>query len=60
MKEVGQILVEKYGKKFTGEGDELRLGKRPLEGAQTMVDQYSLPCTAEDFLQQSKELLSSR
>jgi len=33
VKEVGQILVEKYGKKFTGEGDELRLREEAAGGS---------------------------
>lgn len=58
--EVAQLLVEQHGKEWTGEGAEDRIGKRPLDGARATVLQYSLPCTAEEFLQQTVGLVEAR
>eukprot|EP00897_Mesotaenium_endlicherianum_P002821 jgi/Mesen1/2567/ME000162S01696 len=58
--EVAKILVEKYGKTWDPRGAEDRLGKRPIEGARSTVEQFGLPITPAEYLAQSLELLSAR
>ncbi|CAI5479891.1 unnamed protein product [Closterium sp. Yama58-4] len=58
--EVARILVERYGKVWTGEGAEDRIGKRPIDGARATVQRYGLPCTPEELLAQSHVLVEER
>eukprot|EP01018_Ginkgo_biloba_P004735 Gb_38742 [translate_table: standard] len=43
-------FLAKYEKQWDGRGEEKRLGKRPLEAAECIIEDYQLPCTAEEFL----------
>ncbi|CAI5492719.1 unnamed protein product [Closterium sp. Naga37s-1] len=58
--EVARILVERYGKTWTGEGAEDRIGKWPIDGARATVQRYGLPCTPEELLEQSHVLVEER
>ncbi|KAJ7560774.1 hypothetical protein O6H91_04G145300 [Diphasiastrum complanatum] len=53
--EVYAKIVWKYGKKWEWDGIGLikRLGKRPLEVAASLVEDYELPCTADELLEES-------
>eukprot|EP01018_Ginkgo_biloba_P017417 Gb_14638 [translate_table: standard] len=50
MEDVLKDFLAKYEKQWDGRGQEKRLGKKPLEAAEIIVEDYQLPCTAEEFL----------
>lgn len=60
MDEVLEIQVKKYGKEWDGRGSERRLGKRPLEAAACLIEDYDLPCTPVEFNAESLALLGNR
>lgn len=46
MEEVLESVVTSFGKEWDGaRGAQKRLGKRPLEAAASVVEEYDLPCT---------------
>lgn len=58
--EVSKIIVERYGKAWHTGGVAGRLGKRPLDGAAMLVEEFGLPCTPQEYLSQSLTLLQDR
>lgn len=60
MEEVLEIQVTKYGKEWDGRGSQRRLGKRPLEAAACLIEDYDLPCTPVEFNAESLALLGNR
>ena len=60
MEEVLEIQVTKYGKEWDGRGSERRLGKRPLEAAACLIEDYDLPCTPVEFNAETLALLGNR
>lgn len=60
VEEVLQIQVTKYGKEWDGRGAQRRLGKRPLEAAACVIEDYDLPCTPVAFHAESLALLGIR
>jgi len=60
VEEVLEIQVTKYGKEWDGRGSQRRLGKRPLEAAACLIEDYDLPCTPVEFNAESLALLGNR
>lgn len=58
--EVLQIQVTGFGKKWDGRGAQKRLGKRPLEAAACLIEDYGLPCTPEELTTETLALLQPR
>ncbi|CAM6109053.1 unnamed protein product [Calypogeia fissa] len=57
---VSKEIVTNCGKKWDGRGAEKRLGKRPLEAAEALKQDYDLPISAEEIFTQSIELLNNQ
>ncbi|KAG0626295.1 hypothetical protein M758_2G117400 [Ceratodon purpureus] len=55
-----KIVVTRYGKNWDGRGAQKRLGKRPLEAAASVIEDYDLPCTPFDFNAEVLALLQER
>eukprot|EP00252_Welwitschia_mirabilis_P013342 TRINITY_DN2939_c0_g1_i1.p1 TRINITY_DN2939_c0_g1~~TRINITY_DN2939_c0_g1_i1.p1 ORF type:complete len:411 (+),score=84.13 TRINITY_DN2939_c0_g1_i1:548-1780(+) len=55
-----EVLPERYGKAWDGRGEEKRLGKRPLEAAAAIVEDYGLPCSPEQLLRDLHPKFESR
>ena len=55
-----EIVVKRYGKQWDGRGAQKRLGKRPLEAAAAVIEDYDLPCTPFDFNEEVLALLQDR
>ncbi|XP_024537122.1 bifunctional riboflavin kinase/FMN phosphatase isoform X1 [Selaginella moellendorffii] len=55
-----EFLVAKYGKQWDGRNPEKRLGKKPLQAAAAIVEDYELPCTPEQFLAETVDLVRGR
>lgn len=55
-----EIVVRRYGKEWDGRGGQKRLGKRPLEAAASVIEDYDLPCTPFDFNNEVLALLQER
>ncbi|KAL3698140.1 hypothetical protein R1sor_012216 [Riccia sorocarpa] len=52
------IVVNSYGKTWDGRGASNRFGKRPLEAAAALIEDYDLPCTPEEVYAQTSEFLN--
>ncbi|KAL9234105.1 hypothetical protein vseg_009012 [Gypsophila vaccaria] len=52
------IIVKKYQKLWDGREASKIVGKTPLEAAAAVVEDYELPCAAEEFLKEFTPLLS--
>lgn len=50
VEEVLKEYLATYGKQWDGRGEEKRLGIRPLEAAAIIIEDYQLPCTAQQFM----------
>lgn len=57
---VKEILERDFGKEYDSTGVEKRLGLRPIEGYQHVVDDYGLPCTAQEFFEKTIPLMKQR
>ncbi|KAG0504533.1 hypothetical protein KC19_N023800 [Ceratodon purpureus] len=55
-----KIVVTHYGKNWDGRGARKRLGKRPLEAAASVIEDYDLSCTPFDFNAEVLALLQER
>ena len=60
VRDIQRIIVERYDKEWSPTGDENRLGKRPLEGAASLIEQFDLPLTPQQLIEQSQELIRDR
>ncbi|KAL2650444.1 hypothetical protein R1flu_018572 [Riccia fluitans] len=52
-----KIVVANYGKIWDGRGASKRFGRRPLEAAAALIEDYDLPCTPEEVYGQTSEFL---
>ncbi|XP_057814065.2 bifunctional riboflavin kinase/FMN phosphatase isoform X3 [Cryptomeria japonica] len=50
VEEALKMYLAKYGKQWDGRGEENRLGKRPLEAASAIIQDYQLTCTPQQFM----------
>lgn len=55
--DVLKAFVVRYGKQWDGRETQKILGRTPLEAAAAVVEDYKLPCSADDFLTQFTPLL---
>ncbi len=60
MEEALELIVSGYGKKWNGEGAHKRLGKRPLESAASLIQDYDLPCTPQELYSQILDFMKNR
>lgn len=60
MEEALELIVSGYGKKWNGKGAHQRLGKRPLESAASLIQDYDLPCTPQELYSQILALMKNR
>lgn len=58
--DVMRDFLVKYGKQWDGIGPKKIIGKTPYEGAAAIVEEYSLPITADELLSDIKPLLSTK
>ncbi|CAK9858027.1 unnamed protein product [Sphagnum jensenii] len=60
VEEALELIVSGYGKKWNGEGAHKRLGKRPLESAASLIQDYDLPCTPQELYSQILDFMKNR
>lgn len=53
-------VVTRFGKDWDGRGAQKWLGKRPVEAAASVVEEYDLPCTPVAFNDEVIALLQDR
>ena len=58
--EVLRRLLVRYGKQWDGREASRTVGKTPLEAAAVIVQEYELPCNAEEFLKEFNPLFSNQ
>ncbi|BBM97400.1 riboflavin kinase / FMN hydrolase [Marchantia polymorpha subsp. ruderalis] len=59
VEEASRQVVVNYGKAWDGRGAAERFGKRPLEAAAALIQDYELPCTPEQVYAQTSEFLQA-
>ncbi|KAG6547509.1 hypothetical protein Mapa_010957 [Marchantia paleacea] len=57
VEEASRVVVANYGKAWDGRGASERFGKRPLEAAAALIQDYELPCTPEQVYAQTTDFL---
>jgi hypothetical protein len=60
VEEALELIVSGYGKKWNGKGAHKRLGKRPLESAASLIQDYDLPCTPQELYSQILAFMNNR
>ncbi|GAB4826864.1 hypothetical protein Ancab_033743 [Ancistrocladus abbreviatus] len=55
-----RVLLVKHGKQWDGREAHRILGKTPLEAAAVVVEDYELPCTADEFVLQIAPMFSDQ
>jgi hypothetical protein len=60
VEEASELIVSGYGKKWNGKGAHKRLGKRPLESAASLIQDYDLPCTPQELHSQILAFMKNR
>ena len=58
--EVTQEIVRRFGKNFDWSLKSQMIGKKAIESAHILVDSLDLPITAEDYLEERKDLLAQK
>ena len=58
MSEVLRGVLGKYGKQWDGREVHKTVGKTPLEAAAAIVEDYELPCTANEFMSEMNPIFS--
>ncbi|KAK3420069.1 hypothetical protein EUGRSUZ_G00853 [Eucalyptus grandis] len=60
VKEVLKVFLVKYGKQWDGREAHKTAGKTPFESAAVIVEDYGLPCAAEEFLSEITPMFSNQ
>jgi FMN phosphatase YigB (HAD superfamily) len=60
VEEALELIVSGYGKKWDGKGAHKRLGRRPLESAASLIQDYDLPCTPQELHSQILAFMKNR
>ncbi|KAF3789458.1 Bifunctional riboflavin kinase/FMN phosphatase [Nymphaea thermarum] len=50
VEDVLKVFLVKYGQQWDGRGTLNRTGKAPIEAAASIIEDYGLPCTTEEFM----------
>ncbi|XP_031502025.1 bifunctional riboflavin kinase/FMN phosphatase-like isoform X1 [Nymphaea colorata] len=58
VEDVLKVFLVKYGKQWDGRGTLNRTGKAPIEAAASIIEDYGLPCTTEEFMTDIAPLFS--